>query len=68
MLGYTGVEKKGGESLTKLSLTTIYSVDDRMISEFGTVGGKKTVRGNGNTRRKPFPVPFYPPQIPHDMA
>jgi hypothetical protein len=26
------------------------------------------IRGNRSTRRKPAPVPFYPPQIPHDMT
>jgi hypothetical protein len=25
-------------------------------------------RGNRSTRRKPAPVPLYPPQIPHDLT
>jgi hypothetical protein len=25
-------------------------------------------RGNRSTRRKPSPVPFRPPQIPHDLT
>jgi hypothetical protein len=35
--------------------------------ECGTVGGMSG-RGNRSTRRKPAPVPLYPPQIPHDLT
>jgi hypothetical protein len=34
--------------------------------ERGAVGGMWIGRGNRSTRRKPAPVPFCPPQIPHD--
>jgi hypothetical protein len=43
----------------------LYSVDDRMINEYGAVGGIRTGRGNGSTRRKPAPAPLCPSQIPH---
>jgi hypothetical protein len=33
----------------------------------GEFGGMKIVRGNRNTRRKPAPAPFCPPQIPLDQ-
>jgi hypothetical protein len=31
----------------------------------GEIGGMMIGKGNRSTRRKPAPVPFYPPQIPH---
>jgi hypothetical protein len=31
-------------------------------------GGMKIGMGNRSTRRKPAPVPLYPPQIPHDLT
>jgi hypothetical protein len=31
------------------------------------IGGKKIGKGNRSTRRKPTPVPHYPPQIPHEF-
>jgi hypothetical protein len=34
--------------------------------EFGTIG-KMIERWNWSTRRKPAPVPLYPPQIPYDL-
>jgi hypothetical protein len=34
----------------------------------GAVGGKRMGRGNRNTGRKPAPVSFCPPYIPHDMT
>jgi hypothetical protein len=41
----------------------------RMIDddECGAVGGMRIGRGNRSTRRKTGPVPFCPPQIPHDL-
>jgi hypothetical protein len=33
--------------------------------EDGEIGGMMVGRGNRSTRRKPAPVPFCPPQIPH---
>jgi hypothetical protein len=34
----------------------------------GTVGGMRIGRENRSTRRKPAPVPFCIPQIPHDLT
>jgi hypothetical protein len=39
-----------------------------MIDECGTVGGMRIGRGHWSTRRKPAPVRFCPPQIPHDLT
>jgi hypothetical protein len=36
--------------------------------ECGAVGGMRIDRGNWSTRRKPAPVPLYPPQILHDLT
>jgi hypothetical protein len=35
--------------------------------EDGKFGGMMIGAGNRSTRRKPAPVPFCPPQIPHDL-
>jgi hypothetical protein len=41
----------------------------RMIDdEWGALGGMRIDRGNRSTRRKPVPVIFSPPQIPHDLT
>jgi hypothetical protein len=41
----------------------------RMIDdECGAVGGMRIDRGNRSTRRKPAPVPFCAPRIPHDLT
>jgi hypothetical protein len=34
----------------------------------GVVGGLRISRGNRSTRKNPAPVPFCPPQIPHDRT
>jgi hypothetical protein len=34
----------------------------------GTIIGMRIGRGNRSTRRKPAPVPHFPPQIPHDLT
>jgi hypothetical protein len=36
--------------------------------ECGAVGGMRIGRGNRSTRKKPAPVPLYPPQILHDLT
>jgi hypothetical protein len=54
--------------LMMLSVTRQYSVNDRMINENGAVGGTKIGRGNQSTWRKPASMPYYPPQIPHDLT
>jgi hypothetical protein len=40
------------------------TIDD----ECGAVGGMRIGRGNWSIRRKPVPVPFCPPNIPHDLT
>jgi hypothetical protein len=39
-------------------------IDDDECGAVGEVSG----RGNRNTRRKPAPLPFCPPQIPQDLT
>jgi hypothetical protein len=51
--------------LTTLSVLRLYSVDDRMVNEYGAVGGLKVGRGNRITRRKAALLPLCPPQIAH---
>jgi hypothetical protein len=41
--------------------------DDDDDDECGGVTGMRIGRGNRSTRRKPTPVPFCPPQIPHNL-
>jgi hypothetical protein len=36
--------------------------------EDGEFGGMMIGKENQSTRRKPAPVPFCPPQIPHDLT
>jgi hypothetical protein len=50
-----------------LSPSGVYSINNRMIKEYGAVGGIRIGRGNQSTRGKPAPVPFCSPQIPHDL-
>jgi hypothetical protein len=38
-----------------------------MINEYGGVGGMGVARVNISYQRKTAPVPFCPPQIPHDL-
>jgi hypothetical protein len=40
----------------------------KIYDDYGTVGGMRIGRGNRSTRRKPAPVPLFPPQIPHDLG
>jgi hypothetical protein len=42
--------------LTTLSVSGLYSIGDRLINEYGTVGGMRIGRGNWSTWRKPAPV------------
>jgi hypothetical protein len=39
----------------------------QITDEYAAFGEKRTGRGNRSTQRKPVPVPFCPPQIPHDF-
>jgi hypothetical protein len=54
--------------LAALSVLRLYSIGDRMINEYGAVGGMRIGRGNWSTSWDPAPVPFCPPQIPHDLT
>jgi hypothetical protein len=40
-------------------------IDD---GDCGAFGGKKIGRGSRSTRRKPVPVPLYPPQFPDNLT
>jgi hypothetical protein len=40
-------------------------IDD---GDCGAIGGMRTSRRNRSTRRKPAPVPVFPPQIPHNLT
>jgi hypothetical protein len=42
--------------------------DDDDDDECGAFGGMRIGRENRRTRRKHFPVPLSPPQIPHDLT
>jgi hypothetical protein len=42
-----------------------WMIDD---GDCGAISGMKIGRGNRTTRRKPAPVPFCPPQIPHNLT
>jgi hypothetical protein len=53
--------------LTTLSVWRLYSVGDRLINEYGAVGGMGTEGGNRNTRRKPVPVPLCA-QFPYALT
>jgi hypothetical protein len=54
--------------LLKPLVSKLHSINDRIIIEYGAVGGMRIGRGNQSTWRKPEPVPLCPPQILHDLA
>jgi hypothetical protein len=62
----------GGVKLIPLGMSAtiqfIVSARDIVDDECGAVDGMKLGRGNRSTRRKPAPVLFGPPQIPHDLT
>jgi hypothetical protein len=37
----------------------LHSLNEKMINEYGAVGGMRIGRGNGTTRKKTAPIPFY---------
>jgi hypothetical protein len=53
--------------LTMLLISRLYSVDNRMISEYGTARGMRIGWGDQTYGRKPAPVPLGTPQIPHTL-
>jgi hypothetical protein len=51
-----------------LSVSKVYSIDDRMINVYGAAVGIIMGRGDLSIQRKPAPVPLCPPQVPHDLT
>jgi hypothetical protein len=49
--------------LTMLSISSLYTIGDRMVNEYGAVGGMRMGRGNQSTH-----MPLCPPQIPQDLT
>jgi hypothetical protein len=47
--------------LTTLPVSRLYRLDDRLINEYGAVGGMTVGKGNWSTRRILDPVPLCPP-------
>jgi hypothetical protein len=54
--------------ITTLSGSRLYTVDDRMINEYGAVGGMRIGGGNSSPRRKHASFSFCPPKIPHELT
>jgi hypothetical protein len=48
------------------SATNLFIVPAPDANEYGAFGGMGIGKGNGNTPKKPAPVPLCPPQVPHD--
>jgi hypothetical protein len=61
----------GGLRLTMSPLgtsATIWPIVQAPDDECGVVGGMRIDRRNQSPRRKPAPVPLYPPQVPYDLT
>jgi hypothetical protein len=56
---------EGQQQFTRPNLK-LYTVNDRIINEFGAVCGISIGRGSPSTRRKPTPISFCPSQMVHD--
>jgi hypothetical protein len=54
--------------LATLLVPRIYTVNERMISKYGTVGGVRIRKENRRTRIKPSSLTLCPPQIPRDVT
>jgi hypothetical protein len=54
--------------LTTVSVWRLYNVDYRTIYEYGAVCGMRIRSADWSILRKAAPVPFCPPQIPHDLT
>jgi hypothetical protein len=50
-----------------LSVLRLYGIADRMINDYGAVGGMRIGKENQSTQRKSAPVLLCPPQIPHNL-
>jgi hypothetical protein len=64
-LGWSGTESTIAGATTGLLYQPRMMMDDD--DECGAICGMSD-RGNRSTRRKPAPLPLYPPQIPHDLS
>jgi hypothetical protein len=51
-----------------LWVSKLYSVDGKMINEYGAVGEMRIDWENRSTLRKPAPVTLCPPKIPQDLG
>jgi hypothetical protein len=49
-------------------MSRLYRIEDKIINEYGVDGRMIIVKVNRSSRRKPAPVSFHPPQIPHDLG
>jgi hypothetical protein len=47
--------------LMMLSVSKLYSLNDKMINEYGAVGGIKVDRWNQSMQRKVLPLPLSAP-------
>jgi hypothetical protein len=54
-----------GTASTTGQLYQLRMIDD---GDYAAISGIKIEKGNQSTRRKPTPVPLFPPQIPHDLT
>jgi hypothetical protein len=52
--------------LTTLPVSRLYTVDNRMINEYGAVGGMRIIKGNLSIRVKHTPILIFP-QTAHDL-
>jgi hypothetical protein len=50
-----------------LSVLRVNSISERIINEYGAGGEMRNGIGNSGTQKKTCPVPFCPPQIPHNL-
>jgi hypothetical protein len=58
----------GGIILSPLGMSaTTWPIVAARNEKYGAFGGISFGRGNRSTRRKPAPMPFCLPQIPHDL-
>jgi hypothetical protein len=54
--------------LKTLSVSRLYSADDRMTNEYGKCGSTRSGWRNRSTRKQPAAMPPCPPQIPHNLT
>jgi hypothetical protein len=49
-------------------LLSLYSVENRVINEYGAVGGMRIGRGNRSTQKKPALIAICTPQTSHALT